>query len=93
MGAPFGLEYQALPCEHHKVTHHHPFKYKSKFHESTINSHVFEALHHAFQAVDLNILLAITNILVVAKRRKVSGPRRVYPSIVPINGMALQGWT
>jgi hypothetical protein len=62
-----------LPCEHHEVTHHHAFKHKSKFHESSINSRVFEALPRVFHPVDLNILLAIAN-MPAAKRRKVSGP-------------------
>ncbi len=62
-----------LACEHHEVTHHHAFKQKSKFHESSINLRVFEALPRVFHPVDLNILLAIVN-MPAAKRRKVSGP-------------------
>ena len=51
----------------------HAFKHKSKFHESSINSRVFEVLPRVFHPVDLNILLTIVN-MPVAKRRKVSGP-------------------
>ena len=55
LGVPFGLEYAPLPCNHHKVAHHHVFEYKSKFHESNINSRVVEALPYVFDPVDLNI--------------------------------------
>ena len=75
VGAPLSLEYRALPCEYHEVTHHHTFKHKSKFHESSINSLVFEALPLVFDRVDLNILLAIANIP-AAKRRKDSASNR-----------------